>query len=110
MDDDSSFSQRRLPAVEKKISEVDNQSARVRVTGTIIDKKDNMVMVDDGSGKIKAVFSEPVPQETQEQVRVFGRVMPSDEGFEIQGELIQSMEGVDMKTYRKVREMERDLG
>ncbi|MBN2042648.1 MAG: replication protein RepA [Candidatus Aenigmarchaeota archaeon] len=104
---DGFVTQRRLPAVEKTISEIDNSSVRVRITGTIIDKKNNTIMIDDGSGKIQVSFTESVPFEPQSLVRVFGRVIPAGEEMEIQGEIIQGMDGVDLETYRKVVELEK---
>ena len=109
-DQDGMVTQRRLPAVEKMISEIDSKSVRVKITGTIIDKKDNTIMIDDGSGKIQASFTETVPFEAQKLVRVFGRVIPNEEEFELQGEIIQEMEGIDLGAYKKIRELEKKTG
>jgi RNase P/RNase MRP subunit p29 len=98
---------RRMPALSKKISEISPNDIRVRILGTVIDKKDNILVIDDGSGKIQVTFNEPVKFETNHLVRVFGRVMPLEEGFEIQGELVQDMNNVDLELYRKVEELER---
>ena len=100
-------SPRRLPAFEKDISEIGKNDVRVRLMGMVIDNKDNIVVLDDGTGKINVVFAENVQTENNKRVRVFGRVMPSEEGFEVQGEILQEMEGLDMELYRKVRELEK---
>jgi len=100
-------SPRRLPSHEKRISEIGKDDSRVRVMGTVIDKKDNLIVLDDGTGKINVVFDEPVSAEVSRSVRVFGRVMPLQEGFEIQGEILQDMSGVDTELYRKVSDLEK---
>lgn len=100
-------SPRRLPAHERKVSEIGKDDVRVRLLGTVIDSKDNIVVLDDGTGKVNVVFSEPVRAEVNKRVRVFGRAMPMENGFEIQGEVIQDMEKVDLELYQKVTELER---
>ncbi len=106
---DGFVSQRRRAAFEKKISEIAKEDIRVRLIGLVIDKKDNIVVIDDGTGKINVVFDEPVQTETNKKVRVLGRVMPAEEGFEIQGEILQDMSGYDMELYNKVRELEKNV-
>ena len=101
-------SPRRLPAFEKKVSDIGKDDVRVRLLGTVIDKKDNVIVLDDGTGKINVVFSENAETETNKRVRVFGRVIPSEDGLEIQGEILQDMEGVDLELYRKVSELEKE--
>ena len=102
-------SPRRLPFIGKRISEISKDDVRVRLFGTIIDKKENMIVMDDGTGKINVSFAEPVKFETNRMVRVFGRVIPMEEGFEIQGEIIQDMNDVDLDLYKKVNELENEL-
>lgn len=98
---------RRLPAHDKKINEIGKNDARVRLLGTVIDNKDNVVVLDDGTGKINVVFSDPVNVKANQTVRVFGRVMPAEEGFEIEGEILQDMGSVDVALYRKTTELEK---
>lgn len=100
-------SPRRLPSLGKRISEIGKGDVRVRLLGTVIDKKDNIIVIDDGTGKINVTFEEPVKFETNQLVRVLGRVIPMEEGFEIQGEVIQDMKGVDLDLYKKVNELEK---
>jgi len=101
-------SQRRMAAFEKNISDIGKDDMRVRLVGLVIDRKDRVVVIDDGTGKINVVFADPVQAEANKRVRVIGRVMPSEEGFEIQGEIIQDMGSVDFGLYKKVRELEKD--
>lgn len=100
-------SPRRLPAHEKRISDISKDDVRVRLVGTTIDCRENVVVLDDGTGKITVVFRDPVGIETGKMVRIFGRVMPAEEGFEMEGDILQDMSGVDVGLYRKTAEIEK---
>jgi hypothetical protein len=100
---------RRLPAYEKKIAEISKNDVRVRLTGTVIDRKENIVVLDDGTGKINVVFSDPVDIKENQFVRVFGRVMPAEDGFELEGEILQDMGKVDVALYKKIAELEKGV-
>ncbi len=95
---------KRLPSVERMISDVSEKDIRVRVVGTVIDKKDELLIIDDGTGKIKANFFEPVKTELNQLVRVIGKVIPRDGGVEIQGEILQDMSGLDFGLMKRVGE------
>ena len=82
---------------------------KVTKSGTVIDCNDNVVVLDDGTGKITAVFRDPVGVETGRTVRIFGRVMPAEDGFEIEGEFLQDMSSVDLTLYRKTVDLERGV-
>ncbi|MBL7206550.1 MAG: replication protein RepA [Candidatus Aenigmarchaeota archaeon] len=97
--------QRRVPFVDRKVSEIKPEDIRIRIMGTIVDKKGNVVVIDDGSGKINANFEEPVKLEANTLVRAFGRVVPIEAGFELQGEIIQNMAELDMELFKKVKEL-----
>ena len=99
---------RRLPSHDREIANIGKDDVRIRLFGIVIDKKDNVIVLDDGTGKINVVFAEPVETEVNKRVRVFGRVMPMEEGFEIQGEILHDMSGVDPELYKKVRDLERE--
>ncbi len=106
MDEDVTDIRKRMPAAEKKISDIKAEDVRVSVLGTVIDKKDNRVVLDDGSGKINITFDEPQEIEINQFVRVFGRVIPVEDGFELQGEIAQDMSRLNMDLYRKIMELE----
>jgi uncharacterized protein YdeI (BOF family) len=105
---DSFVSPRRQAAHEKKISDIGKDDMRVKLVGLVIDKKDNVVVIDDGTGKINVVFEEPAQTDANKRVRVFGRVMPTEDGFEIQGEILQDMSNADMELYKKVSDIEKE--
>ena len=99
------FVRRRIPSVERRISEIMAEDMRVSVIGTVIDKQDESIMLDDGTGKISIGFDSSVDVETDQLVRVFGRVIPIEQGFELQGEIIQDMSSVDKELLRKLRSL-----
>ena len=98
--------QRRLPAKARKISDIKPEDIRVGITGTIIGKQGNVIVLDDGSGKVNASFEEPIKFGENQLVRVFGRVMPLESGVEIQGEIIQDMKGLDLELKKRVEKLE----
>lgn len=97
---------KRMPAVERAVSDITPQDIRVRVTGTVLDKQGDRIVLDDGTGKINVNFSQPVETEPQKLVRVFGKVISVESGFELEGEIIQDMSGLDLGLWKKVREKE----
>ena len=99
------FSKRRVASVERRVSEITEQDIRVSVIGTVIDSKEDRIVIDDGTGRIEASFGSPV-NISDKTVRIFGRVMPIDGGVEISGEIIQGMDGLDMDMLGRVKELE----
>jgi len=105
---------RRRPGVEKKIAEIDENDYRVRVTGVVVDKNgsDLLAMIDDGSGRIKALFSRKEDFEQAEEeklVRVIGKVIKEEE-LALDVEIIQDMQDLDTELYDKVKEIEKKGG
>jgi len=80
------------PAVKRKISEINpNLDSRVSLIGKIIDIGENLLVLDDGTGKINISFSDSKPYlKIGNIVRIFGFVIPSEQ-IEIQAEIIQDM-------------------
>ena len=98
---------KRLPAVEKTISDIDPQKdIRVRITGTVIDSKDNSIMIDDGSGQVKVLFEKPESFVREGQfIRVVTRVLPVIDGFECRGEAVQDLENFDINLYKDAKKI-----
>ncbi|MBU0530555.1 MAG: replication protein RepA [Candidatus Aenigmatarchaeota archaeon] len=92
---------KRSPAVARNISDIKIEDVRVRIVGTIIDKDESTIALDDGTGKIDVTFKEPVKEDVNTLVRVFGKAVPTDSGFELEGEIIQDMSGLDMDLYKQ---------
>ena len=100
----SAFQYRRLPALPKKISEINpEKDIRVRILGKVIDKTDGVIVVDDGSSKADIVTTDlDVNVNIGDTIRVFTRVLPLEEGFELRAEIIQDMTKLDIDLYKKV--------
>lgn len=97
--------QKRMPSVDRTVSSIRQDDIRVSIIGTVIDVQENRLMVDDGTGKVTVSFEEPAKAENSKTVRVLGRVIPMDSGFEIQGDVLQPMDGLDMELKKKVDEL-----
>ena len=105
---DERLIRRRLPAIEKKISDIQPESdVRVRLLGTIIDSSLNSVVLDDGSGKIEVYFEEQPKVRQGQLVRIVARILPLIDGFECKGELIQNLDGFNLDLYKRVKEIMR---
>lgn len=96
---------RRMPSVPKRVAEIAQNDIRVSVIGTVIDISGSNVVLDDGTGKLNISFENPPDLKTSQLARVFGRVMPSESGVELQGEFVQSMDGLDIQLRRKAEEL-----
>lgn len=99
---------RRLPAVEKTISDIKPEDVRVRLLGMIIGMTGSSLIFDDGSGKTEIVFDGPenlAGLNNGQMVRVVARVLPLIDGFECRGECVQSLEGFDIALYKRAREL-----
>jgi hypothetical protein len=98
------FFRRRIPCAERRVSEIRPDDVRVRVLGTVIDRDDTRVVVDDGTGRISAVFDRAPEVGLNQLVRIFGRIVPTAEGFELQADILQDMGGLDLSLHRRVSE------
>lgn len=93
---------KRASARRCKISEIKpEKDIRVRVFGRLIDRTDDMIVIDDGTGKLEIVADSP-PPETGHQVFAVARILPLESGFEARLELLQDASGLDADAYRKV--------
>ncbi len=95
---------RRLPAVERKIANIQQQDIRVRLLGTVIDRQSDFIVLDDGTGQVK--ISTQAPTEENQTVRVIGKVIALENGVEIQGEMIQDMRKLDLELLSMVKKVE----
>ena len=94
--------QKRMPSVDRRVADIAQDDIRVAVIGTVIDSQDTRLVVDDGSGKVTVSFEEPAKTGMGKLVRVMGRVIPMENGVEIQGDFLQDMTGLDMELKKKV--------
>lgn len=98
---------RRHPAVLKDIESINSETdVRVRIIGTVLEVREDSIMLDDGTGTTEVFLNAEDVDTVQNgmRIRVFGRVLPTPDDFEIQGELVQDMTDLDMETYKEVRD------
>jgi hypothetical protein len=96
---------RRLPSPLVEISGIKSTDIRISVIGTVIGRADDGIVVDDGTGKIDVTL-EGSSNDVPERVRVMGRVVPTESGFHLQGEVVQDMSGLDMDLLKKTMSLE----
>jgi len=96
------FMYKRAPASPRRISEiVPEKDMRVQIIGRVIDKSDGALIVDDGSAKAEIVVDE-TDADINDTVRIFARVLPLEEGYELRAEIVQDMSGLDLDLYKKI--------
>ena len=99
--------QRRLPSLERDIAGIRPEDMRVAVLGTVIDKNPDStrIVLDDGTGKVEIISESPLPAQVNQMVRVFGRVIPLENGVELQGEIAQDMSRLDLGLLKKLKSL-----
>ena len=100
--------------VKRKIPEINpDTDLKVKVLGFVVDKKDDTLMIDDGSGKVKVFVDIPNVMEkinVNQLVRVFGSTLPTEDGFEIKADVIQDLSNLNINLYKKVEELYNKMG
>ena len=100
--------------VKRKIPEINPEvDLKVKILGFVVDKKENTLMVDDGSGKIKVFVDEASLLDSfniNQLVRVFGSTLPTEDGFEIKVDTIQDLSNLNINLYKKVEELYNKVG
>ncbi|MBI2584199.1 MAG: hypothetical protein HYW25_06010 [Candidatus Aenigmarchaeota archaeon] len=94
----------RFPAVQRSINNINVETdIRVRIIGRIADKlPDGIVLQDLEGAQAEVRFDRPIYHDAGAFVRIFARVLPLENGFELSGELIQPVNNLDMELHRKV--------
>lgn len=100
--------QRRAAAEPRDIEEISPQSdIRVRIVGTVLSKSEDSLTLDDGTGSTEVFLEEDLLEEVDEndRIRVLGRVLPTPDSFEIQGEIVQDFSSIDSELHNKVKKV-----
>lgn len=105
MPEEQGNQRRRLPSLPRRVSELRASDMRVSVIGTVLDRAEDGLVLDDGTGKIDVTLEGPPGTEQGSLIRVLGRVVPLESGFQLQGEIVQDMKGLDMELLNRVREL-----
>lgn len=97
----------RKPYVPKKLGEINpKEDTNVRIFGTVLEKNEDLIVIDDGS-QTKNIYISPNDAEKiniGDKVRIFCRVLPSMENYELQADLIQNLNDLDLKIYSLAKE------
>ncbi len=103
--------QKRLPAVEKSITEIEpEKDIRVKIVGKVVDLGAESFVIDDGGGSVHVTTDPEINVENLkvgDNVRVAGRVFASESGFELRAEAVQNVNGIDTNLLKKIRELEK---
>ncbi len=98
----------------RKISEVNPDSdMRIKVMGVVVDKKDDTLVMDDGSGKLQVFVDLPNIMDKvdlNQLVRVFGSVLPTDQGFELRADIVQDLSDLNVNLCKKVNKLYNKMG
>ena len=99
---------------KRKIPEINpDMDLKVKILGFVVDKEDDTIVLDDGSGKIKVFVDMPgmiEKIEINQLVRVFGSTLPTEDGFEIKADAVQDLSNLNIKLYKKVEELYNKVG
>jgi hypothetical protein len=100
--------------VKKKIEEINpDTDLKVKIMGFVVDKKDDTIILDDGSKKVKVFVDDPSIVERMninQLIRVFGSTLPTDEGFEIKADATQDLSNLNINLFKKVEELYNKMG
>lgn len=99
---------KRFVAAERSISSIKPEDVRVKIVGTIIDKVDDSFVMDDGTGNIRVVGNIG-DFKTGMYVRVIGRIAPSENGYDINAEIVQNFD-VDAQLFKKADQLIKRVG
>ncbi len=103
------------PAIEKQIKDIAvNDVSFIKVLGVVLEKRQNVALIDDGTGKAKIVaFDDAILSKVKvgDKVRIFGTVLPAEEEGEIQinASIIQNMNKLNMELRSEVERLKKSV-
>ena len=92
------FEYRRHPAVQRRIADIREDDVRVRLLGRVLGRENGTIILDDGTSTAEIVSD----ADATGVVRVFARVLPLENGYELRAELVQDMNRLDTELHRRV--------
>ncbi len=96
------------PAEPRRISNINpREDIKVRITGTILEKNEDSIRIDDGTGSTEVFVDQEDLEDLGEnqKAQILGRVLPTPESFEIQGEFVQELDDREFEMYSQAREI-----
>jgi len=92
----------RQPFVDKYAKDLSPSDTFVSLTGVVVSKGESSFILDDGSGDVVVLMnSEGLP----DYVRVFGRLLQTEDGLRLQGDFFQDVSKIDKLLYKKVKDL-----
>ena len=92
----------RQPFVDKYTKDLSPSDTFVSLTGVVVSKDESSFILDDGSGDVVVLMnSEGLP----DYVRVFGRLLQTEDGLRLQGDFFQDVSKIDKLLYKKVKDL-----
>lgn len=88
---------------EKFIKDLSKNDVKIAVSGFIVSKNEGKLVIDDNTGSIAAEVETNLG--VNDFVKIFGVLLPYEEGFEIQGHFAQDLSGTDVDRYIKVKSL-----
>jgi len=85
---------------EMVIKDISKNNHKVAVAGIIVDKNEQIITLDDGTGTLPVLLSTELPVNIL--VKVCGILISSDQGFQLQGHLIQDISQLNQALRKKV--------
>jgi len=92
---------RKAPALEKNISQITKDDIKVRVIGEVSETRDGFFKLKDDTGEIEVKGTDNVS--IGDFIRVFGTIYSDSEKVALKSELVQNMEDLDKKLYKRLR-------
>mgnify|MGYP005835124233 CR=1 FL=1 len=102
------------PAIEKQIKDiVSGEASFIKLLGVVLEKKKNVVLIDDGTGKARIVsLDDEIVSKINagDMIRIFGGVLPREEGeIQINASIIQNMNKLNIKLRSQVEKLRKHI-
>lgn len=92
----------RRPYSEKYIKDLSPSDTFVSLSGVVVSRSDGSFILDDSTGELPVLLS---AADLPPHIRVFGRLLPYDDGFRLQGDFFQDLSKIDKLLYKKVKDL-----
>ena len=89
------------PYKETSINNLNKSTIKVAISGLIVNKEESSIAIDDGTGSIPVLITTELPLNAF--VKVYGMLIPLDQGYELQGHLIQDLTNTNQKLHKKIK-------
>ena len=89
------------------ISQINEEMLKVRIVGKIIEKDDDSVIIDDGTGAVRVRYNKDVVKELEKIeigsiTFIFGKVVKVGNDIIIFADFVREAEKFDLKKYKKI--------